>query len=76
MSDYLTVDQVVSLLEARRGDRTLEQFAAEVGVSYQYLGHIFRRVRSPGRDVLKYLGLKKITLYQHDRPQRAGNRSG
>jgi hypothetical protein len=70
MADYLTSDQVVAMLEAKRGDRTLEEFADEVGVSYQFLGHIFRRVRAPGREVLRYLGLRRIILYQKDR-QRA-----
>jgi AraC-like DNA-binding protein len=70
MADYLNTDQVVQLLDDKRADRTLEEFAAEVGVSYQYLGHIFRRVRTPGRGILKYLGLRKITVYQKDNGRR------
>jgi methylphosphotriester-DNA--protein-cysteine methyltransferase len=63
MSDYLNVDQVISMLEAKRAGRTLEEFSDEVGVSYQYLGHLFRRVRTPGKEILRYLGLKKIVFY-------------
>ena len=70
MPDYLDLDQVVSLLEIKRGDRTLEEFAEEVGVSYQFLGHIFRKVRPPGKDVLRYLGLRKVTLYQRSNGRR------
>lgn len=70
MSDLLTTEQVVELLDEKRADRTLEQFAEEVGVSYQYLGHIFRRVRTPGREILKYLGLRKVTFYQKENGRR------
>jgi len=67
MSDYLTIDDVRQLLQSRQGDRTQEDLAREIGISYQFLGHILRGVRSPGKDVLKFLGLRKLTVYQRDR---------
>ena len=66
MPELLTSDDVLDLLVARRASRTLEEFAEEVGVSYQFLGHILRKARPPGKEVLKYLGLKRVILYQRN----------
>ena len=65
--EYLTVEDVVKLLKEARGDRTLEEFARLIGVSYQFCAHIERGVRQPGKKVLKYLGLQKITRYVYVR---------
>lgn len=65
--EYLTVDEVRQLLESRKGSRTQEDLASDIGISYQYLGHILRGVRVPGERVLKFLGLKRVILYQKGR---------
>jgi hypothetical protein len=67
MPDYLTVEEVVTLLKKERGELTLEQFAKIVGVSYQFCAHIERGVRQPGKKVLKFLGLEKLTRYRYIR---------
>jgi len=63
---YLTEKQVVDLLRAKKGSQTQAEIASRMGISMQYLGHILRGIRSPGQKVLKYLGLKKVTLYQRN----------
>jgi DNA-binding XRE family transcriptional regulator len=65
MPEYLTVEDVVKLLKEARGEQTLEQFAKKVGVSYQFCAHIERGVRQPGKKILKFLGLKKLTHYTY-----------
>ena len=66
MPTYLTVDDVVTLLKSARGERTLEDFCRDVDVSYQFLSHVERGVRQPGKKMLKYLGLVRITLYRQE----------
>jgi len=60
-------DQVLNELGARRGGRTLEQMAAEVGVSFQYLAKVLSGERVPGDKVLEWLGLRKVTATWYER---------
>jgi hypothetical protein len=64
MPELLTSDDVLALLQERKGSRTLEQLSEEIGVSYQYLGHVFRKVRAPGKDMLRFLGLERVVFYR------------
>jgi transcriptional regulator with XRE-family HTH domain len=70
MPEYLTTDQVVDLLKEDRGDRTLEEYAKVIGVSYQFIAHVLRGVRQPGKKMLKHLNIKKLTLYTYVRNGR------
>jgi len=56
-----TSEELVALLRDRMGTMTQQQFAAELGISYQLLSQILKGDRSVGNDlVLKYLaGPKK-----------------
>jgi len=61
---YFTIDDVKKVLRAKQGSRTLEEFAAEVGVSFQLISNILLDRRAPGTKILKYLGFRKVTLYR------------
>ncbi len=50
----------VEMLAARRGDRTLKAFAAEVNCSEAYLCMVLNKKREPGPRVLKFLGLARV----------------
>lgn len=64
----LTRHQVIELLKAKRGSRTLESIAAEIGVTFQYLGHVIDDgTRTPGEKVLKWLGLREVKGVWYER---------
>jgi transcriptional regulator with XRE-family HTH domain len=58
----LTVREVIEALKARQGDRSLRQFAEELGVSAAYLSDIYLGKRQPGEKVLKQFGITKSTV--------------
>ena len=64
---------VMDLLMRRQGDRSLREFAVEVGCSAAYLSDLYRGYREPGRKIMRYLGLAKRrsveTTYVRARPQ-------
>ncbi len=64
MEKYLRKDDVVAELARRRGDQTLQDFAAVVGVSYQLLAKVLNGEQDPGPKILQYLGLESIKLYE------------
>jgi transcriptional regulator with XRE-family HTH domain len=49
----------VDLLKRRQGDKSLRQFAVQVGVSAAYLSDLYRGNRFPGPRILHFLGLKR-----------------
>jgi transcriptional regulator with XRE-family HTH domain len=55
----MTDEQVLELIRWTQGDRSLREFAKEIGVSAAYLSDILRGNRSPGEKVLKFFKLKK-----------------
>jgi hypothetical protein len=61
---YLTPKDVVALLCAHRGGKTLKQFAEEVGCSFQFMAAVLRGKRNPGDAMLDYLKLDKVVVYQ------------
>jgi hypothetical protein len=65
---HLTDVDVRALLETRRGQRSVEDQADEIGVSWQYLYKMRRSGdRPPNRKVLEYLKLDKVVMYQDGR---------
>ena len=61
---YLNHDDLLTLLKERKGDKQLDQFAAEVNVSPSLLSNILCGYRKAhGAKVLKFLGVKKVTMY-------------
>lgn len=53
----LTRDDVIALLKAKQGDRTVTAFAEEFGVSTAYMSDVLRGNRSLGPGILGPLGL-------------------
>lgn len=57
MKGYTTGD-VLNMLKARQAGRTQREFAAEIGITQQYLCDVLQGNRKPGRKMLDYLGLE------------------
>jgi hypothetical protein len=74
--DYLTSDQIVETLKARKGTMPVEQFRREIEaktgmeISYSHLVNILRwdsrtkRGRAPNECVLNFIGSSTESLYQ------------
>jgi transcriptional regulator with XRE-family HTH domain len=63
MAKKLTQSQVIKLLKKHQGERSLRQFARDIGTSAAYLSHIYAGKREPGPAVLEKLGLQKELVY-------------
>lgn len=61
-----TVEQVLDILRKRQGDRTQREFAAELGITAQYLCDLYLRKRDPGEAVLRNLGIVRRTVYEQE----------
>lgn len=61
---FLTVEQVLEILRKRQGERTQREFAAELGITGQYLCDLYLRRRDPGEKVLENLGIVRRTIYE------------
>jgi hypothetical protein len=48
---------VVEMLKKKQGERSLRQFATDMGISAAYLSDIYKGNRRPGKVVLQNLGL-------------------
>lgn len=64
MTKNLNLDQVIALMKKLQGNRTNKDFAAQLGISGQFLGDIYAGKREPGEKALATLGLTKRTVYQ------------
>lgn len=61
----LTMDDVIAILKKKQGDKTLREFASEIGVHYSQLSAIYnRRQELRNNDVLAKLGLRYAEHYQ------------
>jgi hypothetical protein len=66
----MTQEQVLELLKEKQGDRSLREFALEVGCSAAYLSDVYNGNREPAKKILDYLGLtrtrtvKIVTVYK------------
>lgn len=67
----MTAKQVIRKLRARQGQRSLRQFARELGISAAYLSDIYLGRREPGPKVLGPLGLSKRVGRRVDYPKAA-----
>lgn len=61
---FLTSEEIVAMLRAKRGGKTLKQFADEIGCTFQFVSQVFHGVRIPGGEMLDYLGIEKVTVYR------------
>lgn len=62
-----THDELLAILEEKKGERTITEFAEEVGVSAPMLSNILcghRRMDGPTSRVLKYLGMRKVVAFE------------
>jgi len=55
----LTHDEVMARLKARQGERSLREFADELGLSAAYLSDVYLGRRGIGPKLLKTMGLTK-----------------
>ncbi len=62
---------VVTLLQKRKGERTLKETAEEVGVSLQYLQEVLTGKKRPSDRILEYLGLKRDIVLSEPKKRRA-----
>lgn len=60
----LTLKQVIALLKQKQGKRSQKDFAAELGISAQFLCDMYLGRRTPGEKVLSRLGLKQTMAYE------------
>jgi transcriptional regulator with XRE-family HTH domain len=67
--------RVIRELKARQGQRSLRQFARELGISAAYLSDIYLGRRGPGPKVLRPLGLGKRVDRKADGPEAQLDRS-
>ena len=57
-----TLEQVVSLLRTRQGDKSQSALAAEIGVTPAYITYVYQGRKLPGPSILRYLGLKAVRV--------------
>jgi transcriptional regulator with XRE-family HTH domain len=60
----MTDDDVLELIRKRKGEKSLREFAKEIGITAPYLSDILKKNRSPGKTVLKFFGLEKKRIIQ------------
>lgn len=53
-----SLEEVVAMMKRKQGDRSLREYAKEIGVSAPYLSDIYMGRRSPGEAILKPMGLQ------------------
>lgn len=58
-----TLDETLKLMRKRQGDRTMSQYALDLGVTQGYLSDVYREKRSPGAVILEDLGLAPVMAY-------------
>lgn len=61
----LTVHDVIAKLKNAQGDKSLRQFAAEIGVDPAVLSKIYSGDREPSPAVLAFFGLEKIITTEY-----------
>lgn len=59
----MTPDQFIAFLRRQQGDQTAKDFAAELGVSQQYLSDIYNNRREPGEAITSALNVQRETRY-------------
>jgi len=58
-SQKKTEEEVIRIIRAGQGDRSLRDYAREIGISAAYLSEIYAGTRSPGRKCLVYFDITK-----------------
>jgi hypothetical protein len=53
-------EQVIAVLKARQGDKSVREFARELNVSAAYLSDVYLGRRAPGPKILSPLGYKRV----------------
>ena len=60
MTRTYTEAEVVEMLKAEQGERSLREFAEALGISPSYLSDIYLGKRAPGPAVLDQMELEKV----------------
>lgn len=55
----MTKDAVIKLLKQRQGERSLREFARDIGVTAAYLSDIYQSRREPGPAIQRYLRIRR-----------------
>jgi len=53
-------DQIVQLLQKKKGDGTAKELARQLGVTEQYLSDVLKGRRTPGPAIIAGLGLEMV----------------
>lgn len=65
--DMYTAEELVQILKDRQSGQTLQQFAAEIGLSFQMVSQVLNQTRSVGNEkVLDYLAPKGKKFVHQD----------
>lgn len=67
----LSQAEFVKLMQKMRAGKTLRIFAAELGVSFQFLGHVFQGKYIPGPTVAQALGYEQVVAYRKAAKRKA-----
>jgi hypothetical protein len=62
--------QLRDLVIAKRGKKTLTKYAAELGVSFQFLGKVLQGEYLPGPTIAKNLGYEQVITYSFRRSRK------
>lgn len=60
----MTRAQLQDFILARKGSCTQKEFAAQLGITPQFLNDILQGKRNPGERTLKALRVKEVVLYE------------
>lgn len=63
-AQVITNDELVRVLKAKIGEKTVKAFAAESGVSFQFLYHVLAGKYEVGPKVAGLLGYQQITTFR------------
>jgi hypothetical protein len=65
--EELTEDEVIALIKAAQGKRSVREFAKDMKVSSGYLGDVLANSSSPGQKILDHFGITKTkrVVVQH-----------
>lgn len=67
---FMAQVNVIHELEKRRGERTWQEVAAEIGCTPAYLSMVLNGKRSAGRKITAYLQIQEKTVYVKLEPEQ------
>jgi len=58
-----TIEELLEIMKRVQGGKTLTEFAADLGISKQYLSNVYNRHKEPSERLLGKLGFTRQTAY-------------